>query len=91
MKLFYHFLIFVFVSLLLVACANIFNTDNKIQNDGPSWLEHSFNQNDSDSSIKVNGKNSPYVRAGLNDELLKGKALINDQFNYTYNIYLKNI
>jgi hypothetical protein len=64
MKLFYHFLIFVFVSLLLIACASIFTNDDeeKTLNTKPSGLEH--NRNDRfDDSVATNPLKSPFILA----------------------------
>ncbi|MDN5287832.1 MAG: hypothetical protein JWR38_4106 [Mucilaginibacter sp.] len=64
MKLFYHFLIFVFVSLLLVACAHMFSNDDegKTLNNRPSGLEH--NRNDQfDDSVATNPLTSPFILA----------------------------
>jgi hypothetical protein len=62
MKLFYHFLIFVFASLILIACANIFNSDSETRNSNhaPSALKHGSNSR-IDSSAKSAKQNNPYV------------------------------
>ena len=64
MKLFYHFLIFVFVSLLLIACAHLFTTDDegKTFNNKPSGSEHNRNEQ-FDDSVATNTLNSPFALA----------------------------
>jgi hypothetical protein len=64
MKLFYHFLIFVFVSLLLVACANIFtnNDEGKTLNIRPSGFEYNHNDQFNDS-VEAIPLNSPSILA----------------------------
>ena len=58
MKLFYHFLIFVFVSLVLLACANVFNSDGKMgdANNEPSTSENSQNIQPPNDSVAEAGK-----------------------------------
>jgi len=83
MKLFYHFLIFVFASLILVACANIFTTnpETKTLNHEPSEVKHNHN-NQSDSAGQANKRDSPYVITSLNyRSLLKGKRWTDNQCN----------
>jgi hypothetical protein len=61
MKLFYHFLIFVFVSLVLVVCARIFTTDSEnetAKNGSPVLKRDSINQ--IDYFITATFENSPY-------------------------------
>jgi hypothetical protein len=92
MKLFYHFLVFVFVSLLLIACANIFTTDHKVKalNSEPSVLKRKGNE--PDVSAKAGSKNGPYILAGFNyKNILKGKRWIDNQCDYKNNFYIKNI
>jgi hypothetical protein len=83
MKLFYHFLIFVFASLVLIACANIFTTDSdtKNLNHEPSGLKHGHS-NRSDSSAKADKRNNPYVITSFNyKKLLKTKRWTDKQCN----------
>jgi hypothetical protein len=92
MKLFYHFLVFVFVSLLLIACANIFTTDHKVKalNNEPSVLKRKGSK--PDVSVKADSKNSPYILAGFNyKNILKGKRWMDNQCDYKNNFYIKNI
>ncbi|SDD81732.1 hypothetical protein SAMN05216464_102667 [Mucilaginibacter pineti] len=60
MKLFYHFLIFVFVSLVLLACANVFNSDGRMDdtNIEPSTSENSKNIKQPNDSVAEAGKSS---------------------------------
>jgi len=92
MKLFYHFLVFVFVSLLLIACANIFTTDHKEKalNNEPSVLKRKGNK--PDVSVKASPPNSPYILASFNyKNILKGKRWMDNQCDYKNNFYIKNI
>lgn len=93
MKLFYHFLVFVFVSLLLIACANIFTSDRNVKtmNNEPQGLKHEHN-NKRDGSVKNQVKNDPYIITSFNyKNLLKGKRWTDNQCEDNGNFYLKNI
>ncbi|MEN0052760.1 MAG: hypothetical protein AAGC65_03790 [Mucilaginibacter sp.] len=83
MKLFYHFLIFVFVSLLLIACANLFTTDREKElNQVPSGSKHSHSSR-LDSSVKTDKQNNtPYIITSFNyKNFLKGRRWTDKQCN----------
>jgi hypothetical protein len=60
MKLFYHFLFFVFTSLILVACANLFASDapGKSQIDEFSAPESNNFESKDDSTIAINNSDA---------------------------------
>lgn len=67
MKLFYHFLFFVFASLILLACANMFNSDGKTgtSNNQPSKSEQSQNTQQANDSIAAAEEGNPYMLASF--------------------------
>lgn len=88
MKLFYHFLIFVFVSLVLVACANLF------AHDGEGKMPAGFEQEEQfdDSVGTVNQTHGPYTLASINyQSLLKGKRWTDNKCYYMNNFCLQNV
>lgn len=87
MKLFYHFLVFVFVSLLLVACANIFTTDSKTSfSNKPSGLNH---DNHSDNSLKEPTAN--VAERFKYKRFLKGRRWTDNQCYYQDILHFKSI
>jgi hypothetical protein len=94
MKLFYHFLIFVFVSLILVACANLFANDGegRIFDNQPSDLKQKQNDQFDDSVEAASPAPSPYALASINyQHLLKEKDNAENKCYYMDNFYLQNI
>ena len=93
MKLFYHFLIFVFVSLVLVACAKIFTSDNEIKtfNNKPSEIKQEHN-NQPDSIAQTDLKQDFSIITNFNyKSLLKTKRWADNQSNYNSVFYIKNV
>jgi len=93
MKLFYHFLIFVFVSLMLVACAKIFTSDSEIKsfNNQPSGIkqEHS---DQPDSAAPADVKEGAFTITDFNyKNLLKTKRWADNQSVYNNVFYIKNV
>jgi len=81
MKLFYHFLIFVFVSLMLVACAKIFTSDSEIKsfNNQPSEVKQEHNDQPG-SAAPVDVKKGTFTITDFNYKNLlktKGGQIIN--------------
>ncbi len=66
MKLFYHFLIFVFASLVLLACANLFASDKQSQSQTDEFpaADHAFDGQVDDSTVAGNS-GSPFVLTAL--------------------------
>ncbi|MEZ2334514.1 hypothetical protein AB6735_02730 [Mucilaginibacter sp. RCC_168] len=93
MKLFYHFLIFVFVSLALVACAKIFTSDSEIKtfNNLPSEIKYQDN-NQPDSVAQTDLKKNFSMISGFSyKSLLKTKRWADNQYNYNSVFYIKNV
>jgi len=92
MKLFYHFLIFVFVSLLLVACANIFTTNSKAPfSDKPSGLNRD-NSNHADGLQRTKGERTADIAESFNyRSLLKARRWTDNQCYYKDVFGFKNI
>lgn len=96
MKLFYHFLIFVFVSLVLVACAQIFSSDDEMKsfNNQPSEIKQQENQggNRPDSTAQVDLKKDFFTITNFNySNLLKKRRWIDNQCVYNSVFYIKNV
>jgi hypothetical protein len=93
MKLFYHFLIFVFVSLILVACAKIFTSDSEIKsfNSPPSEIEQQLDHQP-DSATQANlKKDFPTISKFSVKGLLKTKRWTDNQCDYNSVFYIKNV
>lgn len=93
MKLFYHFLIFVFVSLMLIACAKIFTSDSEIKsfNNQPSEVKQEHNDQ-SDSVALVDVKKGDFTITNFNyKNLLKTKRWADNQSVYNNVFYIKNV
>ena len=97
MKLFYHFLFFVFTSLILVACANIFasDTQSKLKIDEfPAPESNNFESKD-DSTISIT--NSDAFAFTVNKSKVSPSlytSLIQDnQMNFAYQkfAYVNNV
>lgn len=96
MKLFYHFLIFVFVSLVLVACAQIFSSDDEIKsyNNQPSEIKQQDNQNinQPDSTAQADLKKDFFTTTNFNyRNLLKKRRWTDNQCDYNSVFYIKNV
>src|SRR5476651_1381569 len=97
MKLFYHFLFFVFTSLILVACANIFASDTQSKSkidEFPAPESNSFESKD-DSTIAINNSdvvaftfNNLKVSTPLYTSLIQDNAM---NFAYQKFTYVNNV
>jgi len=93
MKLFYHFLIFVFVSLMLVACAKIFTSDSEIKsfNNQPSEVKQEHNDQPG-SAAPADVKEGTFTITDFNyKNLLKTKRWADNQCDYNSVFYIKNV
>lgn len=93
MKLFYHFLIFVFVSLVLVACAKIFTSDSEIKsfNSPPPEIEQQLDhQPDSAAQAALKKDFSTITNFNIKN-LLKTKRWTDNQCDYNSVFYIKNV
>jgi hypothetical protein len=92
MKLFYHFLVIVFASLILVACANLFATDpkNQSQTDEFPSADHAFDGQEVDDSTVASNAGNPFVLTALkantplylNSALAMEHGLVNKEHAY---------
>jgi hypothetical protein len=97
MKLFYHFLFFVFTSLILVACANIFASDTQSKSkidEFPAPESNNFESKD-DSTIAINNSdafaftvNNLKVSTPLYTGLIQDNAM---NFAYQKFTYVNNV
>jgi|GEM_PF-6842388 len=93
MKLFYHFLILVFVSLILVACARIFTSDSEIKtfNSQPSEIkQQQDHQADSVAQVDLKG-DFPTITNFDYRSLLKTKRWTDNQCGFNSVFYIKNV
>ncbi|SDP80329.1 hypothetical protein SAMN05428975_2857 [Mucilaginibacter sp. OK268] len=93
MKLFYHFLIFVFVSLILVACAKIFTSDTEIKSSNiqPSEVKQQQDVRP-DSAVQADLKKDFFTITNFNyKNLLKTKRWADNQCDYNGVFYIKNV
>jgi hypothetical protein len=91
MKLFYHFLIFVFASLVLVACARIFTSDSeaKVFNTIPADSKQEYKP---DSVEKTNVKKDLFTITNFDyKNILKTKRWTDNQCNYNSIFYIRNV
>jgi len=93
MKLFYHFLIFVFVSLILVACAKIFTSDTEIKlfNIQPSEVKQQQDVQP-DNAVQADLKKDFFTITNFTyKNLLKTKRWADNQCDYNSVFYIKNV
>lgn len=67
MKLFYHFLFFVFTTLILLACANMFASDPQSKSQADEFPSPESNNYESKDSTFAANESGPVVLAKLKD------------------------